>query len=111
MSSALQIAHTDLTGAQKVTAANAVRPAKRPRDYSTQSKAMKMAWESYRKWSADWLKEFGEKLPFRRYQFNKCLRDAYLEIRIFAAAPVTITTEEALSIGSDKLSSIRRAAQ
>ena len=30
MSTALQIAHTDLTGAQKVTATNKVLPAKRP---------------------------------------------------------------------------------
>ncbi|MBB6262127.1 hypothetical protein FHS77_002695 [Paenochrobactrum gallinarii] len=110
MSSALQIAHTDLTGAHKVSAKNAVRPAKRPRDYATQSKAMKMAWESYRKWSADWFKEFGEKLPFRRYQFNKCLRDAYLEIRIFAAAPMSITPEEAQFIGSDCLMKMREAA-
>lgn len=111
MPSALQIAHTDLTGAQKVSATNAVQPAKRPRDYSKQTKAMKMAWASYRKWEADFAKEHGEPVGrFNRAQFNMYLRNSYQTMRIAAMGTVYITREEAQFIGSDCLMKMQEAA-
>lgn len=110
MTAALQITNAELTGALVAHAKPATKPAKHGRDYSKQSKAMKMAWASYREWKTDWLKEYGEDLPFRRYKFNQCLRNAYQTMRIAAMGTVTVTREEAQYIGSDCLMKKQEAA-
>lgn len=106
MTVALHTPHTDLAR----TPAKNKKPAQVAPRYSTQSKAMTMAWASYRKWKADWLKEYGEALPHRQYKFNQCLRDAYQTIRIVAMGTATISREEAQFIGSDCLSQMQEAA-
>lgn len=106
MSSALQIAHTDLTGAQKVSATNAVQPAKRSRDYSTQSKAMKMAWDGIRKWMA-----YSGK-PMSASHRGKFISRAFAKLRMAKReqSSVYITPEEAQFIGSDCLMKMREVA-
>lgn len=108
MNAALHTTYIDLTGALAVNAKPAAKPAKRGRDYSKQSKAMKMAWKSYRQWKADWLKEYGEDLLFRRYKFNQYLRNAYQIMRIAAMGAIEITREQSSFIGSDCQYSDRR---
>lgn len=111
MTAVLHTTHTDLTGALAVNAKPAAKPAKRGRDYSKQSKAMKMAWASYRKWEADWIKDFNEPVGrFVRAQFNMYLRNAYQSMRIAAMGTVIITREEAQFIGSDCLMKMQEAA-
>ena len=111
MTAALHTTHTDLTGALAVNAKPAAKPAKRGRNYSTQSKAMKIAWANYRKWEADFAKEHGEPVGRHvRAQFNMYLRNAYQTMRIAAMGTVYITREEAQFIGSDCLMKMQEAA-
>lgn len=109
MNAHLHNTFTDLSGAQPAITLPATKPAKRVRDYSTQSKAMKMAWASYRNWEASWIKDFNEPVGrFARFQFNKYLRDAYQTLRIEAMGAITITREQSSFIGSDSQYSDRR---